>query len=77
MNFVFGLPAIKSIDTMGRRRWLLSTLPLMAVFMLGASLASLSKDQASKIGVTGTFFICESIRYSLEVPSAIGMLTLH
>lgn len=61
INFLFGLPAIKSIDTIGRRRWLLATLPLMAVFMLGVSLSFMIHDQAAKTGVAATFLICESL----------------
>ncbi|KAJ3495355.1 hypothetical protein NLG97_g3450 [Lecanicillium saksenae] len=51
-------------DTMGRRRWLLSTLPLMAIFMLGASLAYLSNDKAAQTGIIGTFFILFAVVYS-------------
>ncbi|KAH9899093.1 sugar transporter-domain-containing protein [Xylariomycetidae sp. FL2044] len=39
VNFLFGLPAIKTIDSLGRRKWLLSTLPLMSFFMLMACLS--------------------------------------
>ncbi|KAG5985177.1 hypothetical protein E4U55_000813 [Claviceps digitariae] len=38
INFLFALPAIRSIDTIGRRRWLNITLPFMAIFMLGAAI---------------------------------------
>ena len=34
VNFVFALPAIKTIDTFGRRNLLLTTFPLMALFLL-------------------------------------------
>ncbi|RYP14023.1 hypothetical protein DL765_006626 [Monosporascus sp. GIB2] len=39
VNFLFGLPAIKTIDTLGRRKWLITTLPLMCIFMLMAALS--------------------------------------
>ena len=34
VNFVFALPAVKTIDTFGRRNLLLTTFPLMAIFLL-------------------------------------------
>ncbi|KAK7957326.1 glycosyl hydrolase [Apiospora aurea] len=39
VNFFCGLPAIKTIDTLGRRKWLISTLPLMCLFMAAAAYA--------------------------------------
>lgn len=39
VNFLFGLPAIKTIDTLGRRKWLITTLPLMCIFMLMGALS--------------------------------------
>ncbi|KAI0378902.1 hypothetical protein F5Y04DRAFT_136548 [Hypomontagnella monticulosa] len=41
INFFFGLPAIRTIDTLGRRKWLVLTLPLMCLFMTAAALSSL------------------------------------
>ncbi|KAG6040342.1 hypothetical protein E4U41_000848 [Claviceps citrina] len=52
INFLFALPAIKSIDTIGRRRWLIITLPFMAIFMLGAAMSGYIEDINSRIGVT-------------------------
>ncbi|RBR06878.1 uncharacterized protein FIESC28_10913 [Fusarium coffeatum] len=39
VNFFFGLLAMRSIDIIGRRRWLLSTLPLMSLFLMAAAVA--------------------------------------
>ncbi|KPM41126.1 hypothetical protein AK830_g5433 [Neonectria ditissima] len=39
VNFFFGLFAMRSIDVAGRRRWLLLTLPLMALFLMAAAIA--------------------------------------
>ncbi|KAI3332786.1 general substrate transporter [Ustulina deusta] len=39
VNFFFGLPAIKTIDTLGRRKWLIWTLPLMSFFMFAGSMS--------------------------------------
>ncbi|ELQ37640.1 sugar transporter [Pyricularia oryzae Y34] len=51
INFIFALPAIRTIDTLGRRKWLIITLPLMALFM-GAAAASFSiPDMRFRIGV--------------------------
>lgn len=53
VNFVFGLPAIKTIDTLGRRKWLITTLPLMCIFMLMGSLSfPLPYDPKGNTGVT-------------------------
>ncbi|KAI1099970.1 hypothetical protein F4804DRAFT_349004 [Jackrogersella minutella] len=41
INFVFGLPAIRTIDTLGRRKWLVLTLPVMGLFLMAAALATL------------------------------------
>ncbi|KAJ2897444.1 hypothetical protein MKZ38_004675 [Zalerion maritima] len=40
INFLFALPAIRTIDSLGRRKWLLLTLPFMAVFLMGAALST-------------------------------------
>ncbi|KAF4981998.1 hypothetical protein FDECE_17595 [Fusarium decemcellulare] len=39
VNFVFALIAMRSIDIIGRRRWLLSTLPIMSCFLIAATIA--------------------------------------
>ncbi|ODA76026.1 hypothetical protein RJ55_08308 [Drechmeria coniospora] len=55
INFLFALPAIKSIDVLGRRKWLNITLPFMALFMLGAALCAFIPDQEKRIGFTALF----------------------
>lgn len=55
INFIFALPAIRSIDTIGRRSWLLATLPLMAIFMAGAALSFQIKDDNIKVPVLAVF----------------------
>ncbi|KAI1845763.1 hypothetical protein JX266_008128 [Neoarthrinium moseri] len=40
VNFIFGLAAIKYIDTIGRRKWLITTLPPMAVLLVASSASS-------------------------------------
>ena len=58
INFIFALPAIRSIDTIGRRRLLLITLPFMAMFMLGAGLSGFVVEETSRIGITACFLFC-------------------
>ncbi|KAI1387894.1 uncharacterized protein F4822DRAFT_295310 [Hypoxylon trugodes] len=56
VNFFFSLPAIRTIDTLGRRKWLVLTLPAMCLAMLAASLSSMISDAHTKVGVV-TFFV--------------------
>ncbi|POR31138.1 Putative polyol transporter 2 [Tolypocladium paradoxum] len=64
INFLFALPAVKSIDTLGRRKWLMATLPFMALFMLGAAMSSFIQDQDTRIGVTACFLFLFAVVYS-------------
>ncbi|KAJ6440983.1 sugar transporter [Purpureocillium lavendulum] len=64
INFLFALPAIKNIDTLGRRKLLLMTLPLMAVTMLGAGLAGFIVDQKLRVGITALFLFLFAMAYS-------------
>ena len=47
INFLFAIPAIYTIDTFGRRNLLLTTFPLMALFLLftGTSTFGISKNK--------------------------------
>ncbi len=60
INWLFALPAIKHIDTLGRRKLLLMTLPCMAITMLGAGLAGFIEDQKLRVGITALFLFCKS-----------------
>lgn len=64
VNFLFGLPAIKTIDTLGRRKWLVLTLPLMSLLMLAAALATLVKDPGTRGGVIALFMFLFAAAYS-------------
>ncbi|KAK8031045.1 sugar transporter [Apiospora arundinis] len=65
VNFLFGLPAIRTIDTLGRRKWLILTLPLMCITMLGAALsASLIDNHDVRIGIMAFFLYLFSAAYS-------------
>ncbi|ENH67113.1 Putative metabolite transport protein ywtG [Fusarium oxysporum f. sp. cubense race 1] len=59
VNFLFGLLAMRSIDTLGRRRWLLFTLPLMSLFLMVAAIAyndNFSKGIEAR-DIVGTVFV--------------------
>ena len=60
MNFAFGLPAIRTIDTLGRRKWLILTLPVMSLFMMAAALSTLiPKDETARTGIVALFVFCK------------------
>ncbi|KAF4473596.1 myo-inositol transport ITR1 [Fusarium agapanthi] len=67
VNFLFGLLAMRSIDTLGRRRWLLFTLPLMSLFLVTAAIAyndNFSKGTEAR-NIVGTVFVyCFVAAYS-------------
>jgi hypothetical protein len=56
------LTASRSIDTLGRRRWLLFTLPLMSLFLMAAAIAyndNFSEGVEAR-NIAGTVFVyCE------------------
>ncbi|KAI1208183.1 uncharacterized protein F4807DRAFT_155344 [Annulohypoxylon truncatum] len=56
VNFFCGLPAIRTMDTLGRRKWLVITLPVMTLFMLAAALSSTTSSEINN-GVTRTALI--------------------
>jgi hypothetical protein len=49
LNFIFAFPAIYTIDTFGRRNLLLTTFPLMALFLLMTGLALFVYSLACKV----------------------------
>ena len=52
VNFLFALPAVKTIDTFGRRNLLLTTFPLMSLFLLLTGFAFwIPEDGNARIGV--------------------------
>ncbi len=58
INFVFGLPAIRNIDTLGRRKLLLGTLPFMSICMLAAALCFyIPRDKQSAYTGLIAFFL--------------------
>ncbi|ROT35834.1 hypothetical protein SODALDRAFT_52296 [Sodiomyces alkalinus F11] len=57
VNIVFCLPAIRTIDTLGRRKWLILTLPVMAVLMAfaAASFAAEIERERTRIVLLAVF----------------------
>ncbi|KAL7951280.1 MFS general substrate transporter [Trichoderma barbatum] len=64
INFLSGLPAVRSIDTLGRRKWLLATLPLMSLLMLGAALSFNIVAENTRVGVAASFLFLFAAVYS-------------
>ncbi|KAI3321109.1 hypothetical protein HD806DRAFT_546901 [Xylariaceae sp. AK1471] len=65
VNFLFGLPAIRTIDTLGRRKWLVLTLPVMCLFMTAAALSTLIHDDlTARGGVVALFVFLFAAAYS-------------
>ncbi|KAI0909497.1 sugar transporter-domain-containing protein [Ustulina deusta] len=65
VNFLFGLPAIRTIDTLGRRKWLVLTLPLMCLFMTAAALSTLIPEETdARGGVVALFVFLFAAAYS-------------
>ncbi|KAL6813857.1 MFS general substrate transporter [Trichoderma sp. SZMC 28015] len=64
INFLCGLPAVRSIDTLGRRKWLLGTLPFTALFMLAAALSCTISTESIRIGVAAFFLYVFAAVYS-------------
>ncbi|TRX90864.1 hypothetical protein FHL15_008268 [Xylaria flabelliformis] len=64
VNFGFGLPAIRTIDTLGRRKWLVLTLPLMSLFMTAAALSTLIPEYKTRGGIVALFVFLFAIAYS-------------
>lgn len=54
INFFFGWPAMKTIDTLGRRKWLIATLPFMTFFMLGGTLTAVASSHPNSNNTNGT-----------------------
>jgi MFS family permease len=65
VNFLFGLPAIRNIDTLGRRTLLLATLPLMSISLLAAGLCFyIPPEQTAHIGLIAFFLFLFAALYS-------------
>ena len=63
---MFALPAVRSIDILGRRKWLIATLPVMSICMLGAALSFTISDANSRDGVLAFFLFSTFFRCDME-----------
>ncbi|KEZ39179.1 hypothetical protein SAPIO_CDS9836 [Scedosporium apiospermum] len=63
-NFLFGIPAIGTIDTFGRRRWLLVTIPGMAFALLAAALSLENPDPNTRTTLVVIFMLIHTVFYS-------------
>ncbi|KAJ3852296.1 MFS sugar transporter [Lentinula lateritia] len=64
INWIFAFPAIWTIDTFGRRNLLLTTFPLMSIFLLLAGFAFWIPDQKAQVGVVTFGIYLFSMAYS-------------
>ncbi|KAI8584426.1 hypothetical protein K450DRAFT_267769 [Umbelopsis ramanniana AG] len=64
LNFLFALPAIKLIDTWGRRPLLLSTFPLMAAALLFTGFSFFAQDETTRLGLIAFGIYAFMIFYS-------------
>ncbi|KAF8521253.1 MFS sugar transporter [Hysterangium stoloniferum] len=64
INFVFALPAVYTIDTFGRRNLLLTTFPLMAVFLLLTGFAFFIENLKGRIALVATGIYLFGVCYS-------------
>ncbi|KAF9071032.1 hypothetical protein BDP27DRAFT_1322661 [Rhodocollybia butyracea] len=64
INWVFAFPAIRVIDTFGRRNLLLTTFPLMGIFLLLAGFAFFIPDMKARAAVVATGIYLFTMVYS-------------
>nr|CBS32697.1 hexose transporter [Colletotrichum graminicola] len=64
VNFVFGLPAIRTIDTLGRRKWLMLTLPAMSLFMLVAGVSFHISNRDAQVAAGAAFAIAVNLGFA-------------
>ena len=63
-NWIFALPAVYTIDTFGRRNLLLTTFPLMSIFLLFTGFSFWIPDDNARIGCVATGIYLFMIVYS-------------
>lgn len=65
INFVFCIPAIRSIDTLGRRTLLIFTLPFMSLCLFGAAFSFyIPEEKTAHIGLIAFFLFVFAALYS-------------
>jgi sugar porter (SP) family MFS transporter len=64
INFLFAIPAVYTIDTFGRRNLLLTTFPLMAIFLLFTGFSFWITNESAKVGCIALGIYLFGIVYS-------------
>ncbi|KAK9385303.1 hypothetical protein V1515DRAFT_608691 [Lipomyces mesembrius] len=64
INFLFAIPAVYTIDTFGRRNLLLTTFPLMAIFLLFTGMSFYIPNEKARIGCVALGIYLFGIAYS-------------
>lgn len=64
INWVFAFPAVWTIDTFGRRNLLLTTFPLMAVFLLLTGFSFFIPEGNARLGVVALGIYLFAMAYS-------------
>ncbi|KAF2732048.1 hypothetical protein EJ04DRAFT_578671 [Polyplosphaeria fusca] len=64
INFLFALPAVYTIDTFGRRNLLLTTFPLMAIFLLFTGFSFYITSEKARVGCIALGIYLFGIVYS-------------
>ena len=64
INFVFALPAVYTIDTFGRRNLLLTTFPLMSIFLLFTGFSFWIESQTPRLACVALGIYLFGIAYS-------------
>lgn len=64
LNWLFAIPAIFTIDRFGRRNLLLTTFPLMSIFLLGAGFSFYIVEDKTRAGVVLAFIYLYVMVYS-------------
>ncbi|OBT66691.1 hypothetical protein VE03_03958 [Pseudogymnoascus sp. 23342-1-I1] len=65
INFIFCIPAIRNIDTLGRRALLLGTLPFMSIFLFAAAFCFyIPADSPARMGPIALFLFLFAAVYS-------------
>jgi len=63
-NWIFALPAVYTIDTFGRRNLLLTTFPLMSIFLLFTGFSFWIPNDNARVGCVATGIYLFMIVYS-------------
>ncbi|KAG4429914.1 hypothetical protein IFR05_014603 [Cadophora sp. M221] len=64
VNWLFAIPAVKTIDTFGRRNLLLTTFPLMGIFLLFTGFSFYIESDQARLGCVATGIYLFMVVYS-------------